>query len=56
MVGVSALQGMVEMPQTQTLDAAPVVLHRTNLMLETRSARRVLLDQALQTGARMPRA
>ena len=56
LVGVSALQGMAEMPRILVLDAAHVVLHRTNLMLETRSARRVHQGQALQKETQMPEA
>ena len=56
LVGVSAPQDMVVMPHIQALDAAPVVLHRTSLMLGIRSAPRVLLGQALRMKARMPRA
>ena len=53
---MSALQGMAEMPQTQVLDAAPVVRHPTKQMLETRNAHHVLVDPALQIKKRKPQA
>ena len=56
LVGVSALQGMVEMPQMLVLVAVHVAQHPTKPMLETRNARRVPQGQALQTETQMPQA